>query len=170
MTSHLLLVPWSRKSRSYTSTPPVGLRACTEPSVPVQGCTLLHQWWFWEWEFLRLVAAIDYVKCSVNTAAACLTYSCFADGSLECNLKPSLNLLTLFPIFEFLLVSCWSKFHCYNSEMGLQFTLLSKWSHTSDSQKASLYCIPDTNNTSLSNYVIFYLHIDADDMASVLST
>jgi len=38
-----------------------------------------------------------------------------------------------------------------------------------DSQKASLYYIPDTDNTSLCNY-IFSLHIDADDMASVLST
>jgi hypothetical protein len=51
----------------------------------------------------------------------------------------------------------------------LYINLLFKWSHTSDSQKASLDCIPDTDNTSLCNYM-FSLHIDTDDMASVLST
>ena len=40
LTSHHLLVPLVMKQHSYTSTPPVGRTACTEPQCLYKGCTL----------------------------------------------------------------------------------------------------------------------------------
>ena len=39
---HPLLVPWSRKGQSYTSTPPMGRRTCTEPQCLYRGALYLY--------------------------------------------------------------------------------------------------------------------------------
>jgi len=51
LTPHPLLVPWSWKSReSYTSAPPMGRTACTEPQCRYKGAlfwkqSVLHKYW-----------------------------------------------------------------------------------------------------------------------------
>jgi len=41
LTPHPLLVPWSKKGYSYTSTPPMGRTACTEPQCLYKGALCL---------------------------------------------------------------------------------------------------------------------------------
>jgi hypothetical protein len=42
LTSHPLLVPWSKKGYSYISTPPMGRTACTEPQRLYKGALYLY--------------------------------------------------------------------------------------------------------------------------------